>query len=390
VSQAYDGAVIIAPVSCGYERYSEHGVPWFVGRTLDAMLRLAGLDKTAVDGLAVASFSLPPDTPPSLAEYLGLELRYLEALPFGGASGIIAARRAARAIQAGDAEMIACIGADTLEPTGFGELVANFSTATIDASYPYAAGGPNLPFAVMTRAYASRYATRREDFGRICVAQRHNANHCEHALLGHKTLSMDEYLAAPPVVEPLHLYDCVMPCAGADGFLVTSAARARELAVPAAKFDGAFECFNAYPEDLVQLRAGWSRYGTALYEQTGTAPAAIDLIETYDDYPVVVMLQLEGMKLCAEGEAARFVNDHPLTFDGPGPAHNTSGGQLSVGQAGAAGGFLGIVEAARQLTGTAGRNQVRDPATALVTGFGMINYDRGLCSAAAILSCSDV
>ncbi|MFT5417063.1 MAG: acetyl-CoA acetyltransferase, partial [Gammaproteobacteria bacterium] len=69
-----------------------------------------------------------------------------------------------------------------------------------------------------------------------------------------------------------------------------------------------------------------------------------------------------------------------------GPAHNTSGGQLSVGQAGAAGGFLGIVEAIRQLTHSAGRNQVRAADNALVTGFGMINYDRGLCSSGAILS----
>ncbi|MFP6782189.1 MAG: thiolase family protein, partial [Gammaproteobacteria bacterium] len=73
-----------------------------------------------------------------------------------------------------------------------------------------------------------------------------------------------------------------------------------------------------------------------------------------------------------------------------GPAHNTSGGQLSVGQAGAAGGFLGIVEALRQLTNGAGANQVKFPKNALVTGFGMINYDRGLCSSAAILSAGDV
>ncbi|MGR9093368.1 MAG: thiolase C-terminal domain-containing protein, partial [Gammaproteobacteria bacterium] len=127
------------------------------------------------------------------------------------------------------------------------------------------------------------------------------------------------------------------------------------------------------------------RYGTALYAQAGLSPDQIDVFETYDDYPVVVMLQFEGMQFCGAGEAPRFVREHALTFDGDGPAHNTSGGQLSVGQAGAAGGFLGLVEAVRQLTDAAGANQVVDPRTALVTGFGMINYDRGLCSSAAIL-----
>lgn len=385
MSRAYDDVVLVAPVSFGYARYSERGVPWFAGRTLGAMLDLSGLDKAAIDGFAIASFSLPPDTPVSLAEYLGVELRYLEALPFGGASGVIGVRRAARAVQAGDADIVACIGADTLDPDGFGDLVANFSGATIDASYPYAAGGPNVPFALMTAAYMARYGATREDFARISVAQRYNANHCPHALLGHRSLTLEDCLAAPPIAEPLHLYDCVMPCAGADGVLVMREARARELGVPAVRLSAAFECFNAYRDDPVQLRSGWTRYAAALYAQAGLSAADIDVIETYDDYPVVVMLQLEGMQFCGEGEAPRFVHEHALTFDGDGPAHNTSGGQLSVGQAGSAGGFLGLVEAVRQLTDAAGTHQVGDPRTALVTGFGMINYDRGLCSSAAIL-----
>ncbi len=59
---------------------------------------------------------------------------------------------------------------------------------------------------------------------------------------------------------------------------------------------------------------------------------------------------------------------------------------MSVGQAGAAGGHLGIVEAMRQLLGLAGGTQVADAKIGLVSGFGMINYDRGLASAATILA----
>ena len=56
-----------------------------------------------------------------------------------------------------------------------------------------------------------------------------------------------------------------------------------------------------------------------------------------------------------------------------------------VGQAGAAGGYLGLTEAIRQITRRPLGPQVPNVSTALVAGFGMINYDRGLCSAAAVL-----
>ena len=97
------------------------------------------------------------------------------------------------------------------------------------------------------------------------------------------------------------------------------------------------------------------------------------------------MMQIEDLGFCKKGEAAAFVRAHDLTFGGDFP-HNTSGGQLSVGQAGAAGGYLGLVEAMRQLCGMAGANQVGNAEIALVSGFGMINYDRGLASGAAIIA----
>ena len=65
--------------------------------------------------------------------------------------------------------------------------------------------------------------------------------------------------------------------------------------------------------------------------------------------------------------------------------HNTSGGQLSVGQAGSAGGYLGLVDGIRQLTNSAGQHQVTDAEVGMVSGYGMVNYDRGLCASATIL-----
>jgi acetyl-CoA acetyltransferase len=145
------------------------------------------------------------------------------------------------------------------------------------------------------------------------------------------------------------------------------------------------ERHNAFSSDPVQMRAGWALDRDELYGQAGVEPKDMDLVQTYDDYPVISLMQLEDLGFCAKGEGPAFVRKHSFTWDGSFPL-NTSGGQLSVGQAGAAGGFLGMVEAIRQLTGAAGGRQVKSAKLGLVSGFGMINYDRGLGSGAAILA----
>ena len=121
-----------------------------------------------------------------------------------------------------------------------------------------------------------------------------------------------------------------------------------------------------------------------LYACAGVGPEDVDFLEAYDDYPVINLMQIEDLGFCEKGTAGAFVRSHEFTIDGSFP-FNTSGGQLSVGQAGAAGGYLGLVQALRQLTRAAGQTQVANARIGMVSGFGMINYDRGLCSAAALL-----
>jgi len=378
--------VLAAPVTVPYVRYSIRAAHWWLARAFKQILDTTRLSKDDVDGLAVSSFTLAPDTAIGLTQHLGLSPRWLDHIPLGGASGVVALRRAARAVQAGDAEIVACIGGDTNHVDSFRLTLANFSQFARDAVYPYGAGGPNASFAFLTAHYMQRHGATREDFGKLCVAQRSNALKYPHALFK-KPLSLEEYLAARPIAEPLHLFDCVMPCAGAEAFLVLTQARARSLGLPYVQLKATIERHNAFASDPVQIRAGWALDRDELYSQASCAPADIDFVETYDDYPVISLMQLEDLGFCEKGEGPAFVRKHSFTHDGSFPL-NTSGGQLSVGQAGAGGGFLGMVEAIRQLTGQAGRRAVKDAKLGLVSGFGMINYDRGLGSGAAILAAS--
>ncbi len=381
--QGYDGVVLAAPFTEPYTRFSNETAHWWIARALRGSLRAAGLTPRDIDGFAVASFTLFPDTPVALTQHLGLSPRWLDSVPMGGASGIVALRRAARAVQAGDAEIVACVAGDTNPIDGFRKLLSAFSRFSLDASYPYGYGGPNASFALLMDRYMTEYGASRADFGHIAIAQRDNALRNPHALMK-KPLSLDDYLTARPIAEPIALYDCVMPCAGAEAFLVMSEDRARALNLPFARISGTIERHNAFADDPIQLRGGWAVDVDELWQMAGMGPPDMDLVQTYDDYPVISALQFEDLGFCPKGEGAAFLAARDLTITGDLP-HNTSGGQLSAGQAGAAGGFIGLTEAIRQVTRTAGPTQVADAARALVSGFGMINFDRGLCSAACVL-----
>ncbi len=383
----YEGIVAAAAVTVPYQRYSINSAHWWLGKALGALVREAGIAKHEIDGMCVSSFTLAPDTAVGLTQHLGMSPRWLDHIPMGGASGVIGLRRAARAVQAGDASIVACLAGDANQVDSFRNTVSQFSRFAQDAVYPYGAGGPNASFALLTKHYMQQTGATREDFGKLCVAQRDNALRYPHALMK-KPLTLQQYLDAREITEPIHLFDCVMPCAGADAFLVMREEQALALQLPFVRILSTIERHNAWTQDAIQTRGGWTVDREEFYEHAGVGPADVDVMQAYDDYPVINMMQIEDLGFCEKGDAPEFVRNNTFTIDGSFP-FNTNGGQLSVGQAGAAGGYLGMVETLRQLTGLAGATQVANARIGLVSGFGMINYDRGICTAAALLARSD-
>lgn len=382
-ARGYDGVVVAAPVTAPYTRFSEHPAQWWAGQALKALAAAAGCSHRDIDGLSVASFTLAPDSAIGLTQHFGLSPRHLDFVPLGGVAAIVSLRRAARAVQAGDVDVVACIAADTNAPDGFMAALEDFSRFSQDAVFPYGTGGPNVSFSLIAQAYMAQTGLTRADLARLAVSQRANALRTPWALMK-KPLSEAQYLDARPIAPPIHLFDCVMPCAGADAFLVMREEDALAQGLPFARVSAMIERHNGFPEDPVMLRGGWQRDIDTLWSMAGSGPEEMDLVQTYDDYPVISAMQFADLGFCAPAELPGFLRSHDFSVDGDLP-HNTSGGQLSVGQAGCAGGHLGLVEALRQLTGTADGRQVPDARKALVSGFGMINFDRGLGSGAAVL-----
>jgi acetyl-CoA acetyltransferase len=377
----YSGIAVTVPVSVGYSRTSRRTMPWFLGRALGELIRRSGVRKSEIDGLAVSSYLMAPDNGASLTDMFGLSTRFLIDFPYGGACGVIAIKRAARAVQDGDAEIVACIAGD-IAPQGYG-FNAAFSTFSRDHVYPNGGGGMNAVFSLITAHYMNAFGAMREDFGRICMAQR--ANSAGHPLaLFRQPLTMDAYLNARLICDPIGLFDCVPRVCGAEGFMVMTEDRARSLGLPYVLIAGAVERHNAYADDPVISHFGVAAETPELYAQAGIGPEAIGFVEAYDDYPVMVMLELEALGFSKPGEAIRLVREKALTIGGDLPV-NTSGGMLSLGQAGAGAGFLHINEAIGQLTGRPLGRAVEGAEYGLVSCLGTVNYDRGLCTGAIVL-----
>jgi acetyl-CoA acetyltransferase len=382
----YEGVVVAGAGQTRYEKRSTKTVHEVLHEALRLALQDAGLSKRGVDGLAVTAFVLPPDNVAIVAEQFGLQSRWLFQGAYGGASGIIGMLHAARAIQAGDASVVAILTADVFDVASHMDLMDRFNGTVRDWLAPFGFGGPNGMFALQTRVYMERHGVGREAFGKLAISQRDNASLNPNALL-RKPMTMDEYLNARPIAEPLGLYDCVLPCSGGDCVVL-----AREDLVPGGRGPririlGGGESHNYPFEDIYALRGGWEQFSDRMYSQAGLGPDDMDFVQLYDDYPVMEFIQLEGMGFCKPGTCGTFLASRDNTVRGDLPI-NTGGGQLSAGQAGASGGMIGVVEAVWQLQGKAGDRQIK-ARQGVVSGYGMVAYGRGQSTSAAILGRED-
>jgi acetyl-CoA acetyltransferase len=380
-------AAIVGYGQSSYEKRDGHELLWHLWQAASACLERAGLEKSDVDGLALASFSYPPGNVVTLAEHFGMRLRWAEQGAFGGASVVIAIARAVDAIRAGRARAVLCLAGDTFTVSSHDAMLDSFTPAIRDYLAPHGFGGTNGIFALVQQQHSHLYGTTREQLGRLAVTQRSHALLNPNALF-QTPLTLEEYLSARPIAEPLHLYDCVMPCSGADAVLVVADDIVRATNRIAVRVKSSGEVHNAYPDDSSSLRGGWDLFADELFASACVERSDVDLTELYDDYPIMVAIQLECYGFCRTGESGRFLETTDVSIHGSLPI-NTGGGQLSCGQAGASGGAIHVVEAVQQLQQEAGARQVADARVALVSGFGLVSYGKGLCTAGALLTADD-
>jgi acetyl-CoA acetyltransferase len=371
---------LVSHGSTEYSRKSEESVLTHYANAIRQALERAGLHKKDVRGLSITT-QASPDFSPHVAEQLGLEVDWVLNGDYGGAGGVMSARRAADAIECGHLDVAVLVGGNAFDRSVTHQRPLEYQRANYVDVYGY--GGPNSLMALIQRLHMERYGTTLEQIGKIAIAQRENALNNPQALF-REPMTMQDYLNSRMISDPIRLFDCVMPCSGAECIVLACEEKARKLTDKPVYLVTDAEISHYQVADMKPDKTtfGIKVVGERIFSEVRHED--IDLLEIYDDYPIAVMIQIEDLGFCKKGEGGKFVDAHDLTYKGDFPV-NTGGGELSVGQAGLAGGFLHIVEALRQLRGEAGGHQVKKAERALVTGIGWLNYGRNLGTTAALV-----
>jgi acetyl-CoA acetyltransferase len=224
---------------------------------------------------------------------------------------------------------------------------------------------------MVAQQHMAKYQTTSEQLAQVPVKQRANAMHNEDAIFHGKPITVEDVLASPLVMSPLHLLEIVMPCGGGAAIIVTSAARASSMPHPPVYLHGAGEkvTHRALSQAPQLLTSPLAPAIADAYAMARVQPRDIDFLSIYDCYSIVVAITIEDGGFCEKGESGPWLASQDLSISGDLPL-NPHGGQLACGQADLAGGMGHIVEAVRQLRHEAFGRQIERANLALVTGNG--------------------
>jgi acetyl-CoA acetyltransferase len=349
----------------------------------DAGLSLKDLQGQGL-GVTIPTAYPQPFWPEEVAEILGITPGFLQGGATGGAGAVSLLGGMSAAISAGliDLALIAGSAAPFAEHWGGGIQPGDMR----DWEIPYGTMGPNSKIAMVMRRHMHEYGTTLDHLGKVAVAGRYHATLNPLALLK-APMTIEDYKNSRLVADPVRLFDCVMPANGGRAFIVASPERARTLRKKPVYVKGFGERSNpsygprAGSDALVM---GVKDAGRVAMEMAGVTHRDIRFLQLYDDYIIVVYLQIEDLGFCDKGDLKYFERTD-FTFKGDLPIQ-TSGGMIHVGQPSTAGGALHVIESVRQLRDEAGDRQIPGAKIGLCTGLGVLPYGKNLgCCAVAVL-----
>jgi acetyl-CoA acetyltransferase len=329
----------------------------------------AGLTRAEIDGILCGYSTVSPHIMLAIvfAEHFGIRPSYAHAVQVGGATGLAMTMLAHHLVDAGVVRhMLVVSGENRL--TGQSRDASIAALAQVghpDYEVPL---GPTIPayYGLVASRYMHEYGLTQEDLAEFAVLMRSHA-HDHPGAQFQEPITVADVMASKPVALPLKLLDCCPVSDGGAAFVVsrepTGSAHIRVLG-----------CAQAHTHQHVTAAPRLSELGAEISIAKAKAAAGVAISDVryaavYDSFTITLAMLLEDLGLAKRGEAAALVRSGHFGRDGDLPL-NTHGGLLSYGHCGVGGAMAHLVETHLQMTGRAGKRQVRDASLALLHGDG--------------------
>ncbi|MFW5939905.1 MAG: thiolase domain-containing protein [Halolamina sp.] len=338
----------------------------------DAGIPLADVEQLNVGNFAGELLEGQGHMAPLLAEAAGLDCpatRYEEACASAG----VAVREAVRTVRSGEADVVLAGGVERMTNHDTSEATEALAIAA-DELFEVRAG-VTFPaaYALMATAYADAFdvdeTDLKTDLANVASKNHENAIPNEYAQY-QRELTVEQALEAPPVAEPLGLFDCCPITDGASAVLVVSDEYAAEHDLDAEV--AIVGTGQGTDRMALQDRAHLARTPAAddaaamAYDEAGIDAGDVDVAEVHDCFTIAEVLAIESLGFYEPGEGLGAARRGETRSDGDLPI-NLSGGLKAKGHPVGATGGSQIAEMTRLLRGDHPNSDKLDGAETGVT-----------------------
>jgi acetyl-CoA C-acetyltransferase len=300
---------------------------------------------------------------------VGIEAETVEA---GGASGGAALRQGYMAIASGFVDVALVVGVEKFTDVVGPEVEAALATAT-DGDFEAIQGlTPTAQAALLARRYMHEFNVPVDGLAGFPLTAHSNAAGNKNAMF-RKVITLEAYQKAEPVSDPLNMYDVAPNADGAAALILTrSELLPKDFSHPLVRIAAsasASDTLGLHDRlDPLWFAAAQVSVGQAL-RKAGIRREQVDLFEYYDAYSIYAALCLEAAGFAPAGQGWKLGADGSISLTGQIPCA-TLGGCKARGNPGGATGVYQAVEAALQLQGRAGSNQIAGAKVALIQCLG--------------------
>lgn len=335
-----------------YQRASQTPYTALGVRAVREALADSGLGWPAVQAAYTATALLPMAISRLMYRHLGSTGLPVLQVENASASGSSAFRQACLDVASGVYDVVIAVGVDKPAPpampfaaAGVVDLVGKFNS-------------PVGHFALLANRYLHEHGATAEQIAQVAVKNAANGALNPYAQR-RKPRGLEEVLASGRIAGALTRLQCCPVGEGAAAAIVASDDAISRLSLDrtravrvVASAAGSERAHSVADADTVLTRDTTHR----LYEEAGSGPADIDLVELHDAFTVEELLYLEAMDISETGDAARRVGHGDFNIGGQ-VAVNTSGGLLSMGHPIGPTGIGQVREIVTQLRHEAGDRQ---------------------------------